>query len=435
MAFGRGPFTAQDKILPGTYVNVVGEAQATSVIGDRGKAAIAIELDWGNDSSEIFKVTATEFFESSEKIFGYKASAPEMTVIRQIFMGANELYVYRLNGGGVKATSAAFATAKYSGTRGNALKVVTSVNVDDEDTFDVATLLDGIVVDRQLKVTKDTVKDNAYITFLRSETTFALEEGTKVLASGTNGAEVTTGKHTDFLTKLEAYQVNAVGCIYESLSSTQLAPIYASWVKTQRDVYGNPIQGVLYNQPADHEGIINVDDSVELVPWVLGKEAGCALNASLQNVTYDGEIAITKGYTQAELISAIQNGKFVFHRVGDSHRVLADINSLVNLTGDKTEDFKLNQSIRVQDQLAIDISGIWADEFIGKVPNTEIGRTAFWSRIISLLNEYVTFGAIEEFDTADVTVEAGTQRGSLVAQIPIHITTMLEKAYITIVVQ
>ena len=62
MAFGKGPFTAQDKILPGMYVNVVAEAQAGSSMGSRGKAAVALEMDWGDDTSSIIKVTATQFY-------------------------------------------------------------------------------------------------------------------------------------------------------------------------------------------------------------------------------------------------------------------------------------------------------------------------------------------------------------------------------------
>ena len=432
MAYGKGPFTAQDKILPGMYVNVKGEAEMGSDIGARGKAAVALELDWGNDSSEIFKVTAKDFYSNCNKIFGYNYSDAKMLVLREIFKGATEVYVYRLNGAGaVKASAEGFATAKYAGVRGNDIQVVVSVNVDDTSKFDVATMMAGAVVDRQLKVDATTLKDNEYVTFLKGDG-FALVEGTKALSGGTNATSVATANHNAFLNKLEAYQVNVVGCISEDAS---VQAIYASWVKAQRDVYGNCIQGVLFNQPADHEGIINVDDSAAIVPWVMGKQAGCALNASLQNIVYDGEVKPTKEYTQSELETALLNGRFVLHRVGDEHRVLADINSLVSLSVTKTEDFKLNQTIRVIDQLTIDACDIWGESFLGKVPNTEAGRGAFWNRMISLLNEYLAVGAIDAYDKELVTVAPGTQRGSVVLQMPVTVATMLEKAYVTIVVQ
>lgn len=431
MAFGKGTFTTYDKILPGMYINVEGEAQVGSDMGSRGKAAIALELNWGEDTAEIVKVTASKFYTECYKLFGYKFSAPEMSVLRQVFAGATEVYVYRLNGeGGTAATSTGFASAKYKGTRGNDIRVVVSVNVDEEEKFDVVTVVDEVSVDRQIGVDATTLKDNDWVIF---EDDLTLEAGTKTFTGGANASSVGVASHNDFLSKLESYQVNAVGCISED---EQIQAVYAAWVKNQRDIYGNCIQGILYNQAADHEGIINVDDSVALVPWVLGKEVGCALNASLQNVVYDGEVALTKkNYTQSELESAITNGKFVIHRVGDEFRVLADINSLVKLTGDKTEDFKLNQCIRVVDQISVDARKIWENDFIGKVPSNDSGRISFWNRMVTLLNEYVGIGAVEPFDSAEVVVLPGVQKNSVILNMPVTIATMLEKAYVTIVIQ
>ena len=432
MAYGKGTFTAHDKVLPGMYVNVKSEAEIGSNIGDRGKVAIALELDWGNDADEIIKITAKDFSLDGNKIFGYAPSHEKMLVLREIFKGATEVYVYRLNGvGGVKASSDGFAIAKYAGVRGNDIKIVVSPNVDDTAKFDVVTMLGDAVVDRQIKVDATSVKDNDFVDFLRGES-FALSEGTKVLNGGTNATSVGIANHNTFLNKLESYQVNIVGCISEDAS---IQAVYATWVKSQRDVYGNCIQAVLYNQAADHEGIINVDDSVALIPWVMGKEAGCPLNSSIQNIIYDGEVVPVKDYTQSDLEIALLNGRFVIHRVGESFRVLADINSLVTITEDKSEDFKFNQTIRVIDQLNVDAGTIWGEAFIGKVPNTDNGRNLFWGRITSLLNEYVALGAIEPYNKELVTVSAGTQRGSLVLQMPVQVASMLEKAYVTIVVQ
>lgn len=428
MAFGKGRFTAQDKILPGMYVNVMGETKVGTDVGIRGKAAIALDMNWGDDSTAIVKVTASQFFADCEKIFGYKYTAPEMLVLRQIFMGATEVYVYRLNGGGAKASAENLANAKFTGTRGNDITIAVSKNVDNTEAFDVVTMMGTSVVDRQMKVTSTTLKSNDFVDFVESVN---LSIGTYTLTGGSNGTAGASSQHNDFLTKLEAYQVNAVGCI----AGSEIQAIYASWIKDQRDVYANCIQAVLFGVAADHEGIINVDDSADMVPWVLGKEVGCALNASIQNIVYDGEVKPTKMYTQADLESAMNAGKFILHRVGDTFRVLADINSLVTITEDKTEDFKLNQSIRVIDQLSVDASNIWVNDFLGKVPNTDNGRVLFWSRIISLLNEYLGVGAIDEYDKDAVTVAEGTQRGSVVMNIPVKVATMLEKAYVTIMVQ
>lgn len=65
--------------------------------------------------------------------------------LRDVFMNAVTLHAYRLNGGGVKASND-FATAKYSGTRGNDLKVVIAANVDDPDLWDVDLYMDSLLL-------------------------------------------------------------------------------------------------------------------------------------------------------------------------------------------------------------------------------------------------------------------------------------------------
>ena len=58
--YGGGKFTTQNKKLPGAYMNFVSASKATSTIGERGVAALAIECDWGVDTG-IFTVTAEDF--------------------------------------------------------------------------------------------------------------------------------------------------------------------------------------------------------------------------------------------------------------------------------------------------------------------------------------------------------------------------------------
>lgn len=60
MAFGGGAFTAQNKTLPGAYINFVSAANASSALSDRGIATIALPLNWGADD-KVFTVTASDF--------------------------------------------------------------------------------------------------------------------------------------------------------------------------------------------------------------------------------------------------------------------------------------------------------------------------------------------------------------------------------------
>ena len=62
------------------------------------------------------------------------------------------------------------------------------------------------------------------------------------------------------------------------------------------------------------------------------------------------------------------------HKVGENVRVLVDINSLVTLTEQKGDVFKDNQTIRVIDYIADNISSIFNEKYVGKVPNDDAGR-------------------------------------------------------------
>ena len=53
MALGGGTFASQNKILAGTYINFVSASKATATVGDRGYAAMALELDWGPEGTII----------------------------------------------------------------------------------------------------------------------------------------------------------------------------------------------------------------------------------------------------------------------------------------------------------------------------------------------------------------------------------------------
>ena len=53
----------------------------------------------------------------------------------------------------------------------------------------------------------------------------------------------------------------------------------------------------------------------------------------------------------------------VLHSVGTEVRVLEDINSLVTLTEDKNELFQSNQTIRVLDQIAMDIASLFNTKY------------------------------------------------------------------------
>lgn len=428
---GGGTFTTQNKVLPGSYINFISAQNTSSTIGERGIGALAIESDWGKDD-EIFKVTAEEFIKNSSKIFGYDYSNEKMKGLRDLFKNITVGYFYRLNGGGEKATNT-YATAKYSGIRGNDIKIVIERNVDETTKYDVTTILDTTKIDKQTVTTASELVDNDYVTF-KKNAELAVTASTP-LAGGTNGT-VTGQSHQNFLNKLESYSFNALGCLSKE---TEVTSLYVAYTKRLRDEQGIKFQTVLYNTSANYEGVINLknragENETALIYWVTGIIAGCKINSSNTNKVYDGEYTVNTNYTQKELETCIQNGELVLHKVGDKVRVLTDINSLVDTTSEKGEDFKSNQTIRVLDQVATDVASTFNTKYLGEIPNNASGRISLWSDIVSLFKEYETIQAIENFNSDEITVEAGNDKKTVVVNSKIQPVNAMEKLYVSVIV-
>lgn len=430
MALGGGTFISQNKKLPGSYINFASAQNASSSIGERGIAAMAIEMDWGKDG-EIIEVTSQNFAKDSLKIFGYDYSHEKLKGLRDLFKNVKKAYFYRLNTGNKATTD--IATAKCSGTRGNDIRIVVAKNIDDDTKYDVITYLGTKEVDKQTIKEVNELLDNDYVTF--SMENLEVTAG-KSLEGGTNG-DVSGEAHQNFLDKLESYQVNAIGCTVKDESTSNL---YVQYAKRLRDEQGIKFQVVLFNNTANYEGVVNiknttVEDESALVYWVTGVIAGCEINKSNTNKTYDGEYMINADYTQAQLEASIDNGEFVLHKVGDEIRVLVDINSLVDTTIEKGEEFKSNQTIRVLDQIASDVASVFNSKYLGKIANNEAGRTSLWSDIIALFKDYQTLQAIENFEDADISVEIGNDKKSVTINTNVQVINAMEKLYMTVVVE
>lgn len=427
MALGGGTFTTQNKVLPGAYINFVSAALASSALSDRGIATIPLELDWGEEN-KVIKVTKADAIKYARKIFGYLYTDDKLSAIRDVFKNATVLYTYRLNGGGTKASNT-YATALYGGTRGNDIKIVIQANVDESSKFDVKTYLGDTLVDEQIVSNASELKTNDYVTF-KSDASLSATTGT-ALTGGTN-KDVTGAEHSAYLAAIEPYAYNCMGVATDDSTTKAL---YVAFAKRMREEVGVKFQLVVYNQSADYEGVINVKNNKDVIPWLVGAEAGCAVNKSCSNKVYDGEAPITADYTQAQLSDAIEQGELVFHKVGDEIRILTDINSLKTTTEDKGEIFKSNQSIRVMDQIANDIAVLFNTKYLGKIQNNEAGRVSLWADIVKHHKELNDIGAIENFKDGDISISQGSSKKSVVVSDVVTIVNSMEQLYMTVTVQ
>ena len=522
MALGGGYFTSQNKILPGAYINFQSKSVDAAALTERGYFAIGIKNNWNREDG-VFKVTKDDFYNNSKKIFGYDYSDEKMKGIRDLFKHAHTGFFYILDGNGT-AASCEYGVATGKGTRGNDLKLVIAVNVDEPDKYNVITYLGTEKVDEQVVSASSELVDNGYITFNKtigtkyycwkesalmspnvytkipieqminhelyltysyddsinqmienenlifSSNSNCLEHpegaglylrdpsGDKEIAGnggssngltptagisltgGTDGTE-TIERHQDLMDKLESKPINALGCLS---GVEEVKALYTAYQIRMREERGIKFSLIIQAYAADHEGNINLKNtsSKELllgatagVYWLTGAEAGCEINKTLTNFTYDGEVVLDTDYKQADLQKAIKSGELVFHNVNEEIRVLDDINSLVTLTEKKNELFKDNQTIRVIDQVAIDIASLFNDKYSGKVPNNKDGRVSLWDDIVKQHNKMVQKNAIEEFDKDGISVSEGEAKDSVAIFDNITIIGTMKKLYMQVVVR
>lgn len=448
MALGGGTFVAQNKKLPGAYINFVSAARSNASLSDRGIVALPMPLDWGVEG-EVITLTTEDFMYNSRKILGYDYSDPVLFGLREVFKNAQKVFLYRL-GGGTKASNT-FCEAKYAGKRGNNLTTVVTANVDEPEKFDVKTLLDLKVVDVQTGVKNtDELVDNDFVTWKKS-VAVSLTASTP-LTNGTT-TSVQTQHWQDALSAFESYSFNTLGIVSTDEAIKGLAIAYT---KRLRDEMGVKFQTVVYNKAANDKAIINVvsttstevlrvgigktgyikvgGSSADLVYWVTGAQAGCAVNASCTNKVYNGELSVDVKRTQAQLGECINKGEFVLHKVGDEVRVLMDINSKVDVTVEEGEDFKSNQTIRVIDQIGNDIAVLFNTYYLGKIPNDNGGRISLWNDIVKHHQGMQNIRAIENFVPEDVVVMKGEGNKDVVVSDYVTPVNALERLYMTCVI-
>lgn len=435
MALGGGVFLTQNKVLPGSYINFISASRASATLSERGVAAIPLMLDWGNDT-DVFKVDAWEFKNESVKFFGYDYDNGNLKPLRDLFRNIRMGYFYRLNGGGAKAANT-LATAVYSGTRGNDLTIIVEPNEafveETNEVYDVSTVLAGAVVDTQIEIGgMADLEDTDWVTWVRSadlEPTAGMP-----LSGGTNGT-VENADYQTFLDKIESFSFNALGCPSDD---NLIKSLFTAFTERMRDEVGIKFQCVVHRHTVpDYEGVISVENNTnpELVYWVTGASAGCAVNASNTNKVYDGEYTVDTNYTQRQLETALQEGKFMFHKVNDVVRVLEDVNTFISFTDAKNVDFSSNQTMRVLDQIGNDIANLFNTKYLGKVPNDAAGRISLWNDIVKHHQELETLRAIEDFKPDTLTVAQGETKKAVVVTDYVTPVNAMAQLYMTVIVQ
>lgn len=431
MALGGGFFLTQNKRLPGTYHNFISKARAFLNLADRGYVALPDIFDWFADS--VVTVTSEDFQKNSLKLFGYDYAHEKLLPIREIFRNAHTIFVHAVNANAVAATND-LATAVKKGKRGNDIKIVITPNVDEPAEWDVLTYIESTLVDEQTVVGIEDLVSNDYVNF-KTDAALVATAGMP-LTGGSNGDVPTATPWQHALDEFEAYGFNALIC---PTDDPGIKGLFVAYTKRLRDTVGAKFQMVGHGLGAtDHEGVIDVHNAVvggtfEMVYWVGGATAGCAVNKTNENKEYDGEyeVDLTGATTQLELTNLLNDGKFTFHRNGNDICVLEDNNTFTSFTVEKNEDFSMNQVIRVLDQTAIDTAHLFNTRYLGKVPNDQSGRVSLWSDIVTHRRELQGIRAIQNFTSDNVRCYQGGTKKSVVVEEEIEPTVAMSQLYIT----
>ena len=433
-----GTWTSQNQQRPGAYINVRSSGGVGQSTAETGIASLPLSVNWGPESAIIAVDGSTNIY----NIFGTDLADQQLAPLREALKRAATVLVYRVSKG-TKATATAApltATAKHGGTRGNDLKVEVKASLAQPGKMDVITFLGTNQVDIQTVADSKDLKANEFVVFTGT--------GKPVATAGTSlaGATDTAATSGDYGAYFEALQLHDFNTIALPVADEAIKILGVNFAKRMRNEEGKKCQVVVANYNADSEAVINVKNGVILADgktvdaalataWVAGATAAAAMNESLTYSAYDGAVDVSERYTSTQIKDALRAGEFVFVEKRGAAVVEQDINSLVTFTPEKNQGFSKNRVMRVLDGVANDSKQTFEDNYIGKITNNVDGRELFKADRIEYFNGLQTIGAIEVFDSEELTIAAGATKDSVVMNVAIQPTDAMEKLYMTVEVQ
>ena len=444
-----GTWTSQNKVLPGTYINVKSQGSINANVGDRGVVAIAEPLSWG-PSGVVQTIIPGE---DLRPYIGYDVTASQALFLREMMKGSDttagpmRILLYRPAGtSGAKATAtigALTVNALYDGVRGNDITIIVQEQVENEGTYDVSTVIDGSIVDEQSVTDLSQLVANDWVTFAGTGTTITEVAG-KALSGGTDPTVAATD-YSNFLTAIEPYQFDIL--VYDGTDTTVIQAI-AQFVERISNNVGQKCQAVMAGETAansNSEFVIAVNNGVKLDDgtaltaqqatwWVGGAEAGALYYQSLTYSQYPNAVEANPKLTDTQAAEAIQAGYLCFIDTFGTVKVCTDINSLTTFTVDKGQEFSKNRVMRVLMQFCNDVYEHFSNYFIGKVDNNEVGRNLLKGWIVGYLNEMQANNGIQNFDAEYVSVEPGNSIDAVLVKVYIQPVDSIEKIYMAVTV-
>ncbi|WP_194189654.1 phage tail sheath C-terminal domain-containing protein [Clostridium chrysemydis] len=433
-----GIYTSQNKVRPGAYINFKSVPKPTGKVGSRGVVTLPIQLGWGS-SEEIIEILSEDISNGAliDKI-GYYGHEAEIAPIREALKNSYKLLLFRLDSNGQKATVTSDnlnIVAKYDGVIGNRISVVVK---EANSKFEVITLIDTKVVDKQVVAKVEDLQSNKFVEF---SGTGALQGTAGVsLVGGANGT-VAQDAYSKYLGLVESKKFDTMGVF---TNETTIKENVLNFIKDLRENKGKKVQVVINEfNGANYEGVISVDQGYKTVDteidvkgfvgYMAGLTAGAALNKSNTYHVIPNAVSIINPKNDEEITKGIIDGKLMLSYSNDEKVVIeTDINTFTGFSKDKSKDFSKNRVMRTLDNINNSVKSLFENTYLGKVDNSESGRTSFKSDIIVYLKELVKLGAIEEFENDEIVIQKGEEIDSVVVALGVKPIDAMEKLYMTV---
>lgn len=397
------------KVRPGTYMNF--ESTRSDTVGTSERGTVIIPLlkpSYGPAGSYIELTNAGPDAAYAKLGYSVYDSDPnrQMLLIREAFKNASKVLVY-IPKEGTKATAKnasapeLTATAKYGGTRGNALTVTVAAN--PVDGFDVTVSLAGNTAAyyEGLSTVDDLIaQDCEYVTFTGSGALAA------IAAMNLTGGTDATAQNDDLTTFMDTWEKVKFNTVAMPVTDSSMKAAIKTKIKYLRESMGRGVQAVVPDFPADYEGIISIkngyaidDDKLsaaEATAWVAGASAGASYVESLTYDAVDGATDLVDALTHEEYVDAINKGHFAFS-ISEENKVIVeyDINSLTSFKQPKDETYRKNRVVRVMDTFQESIQ-------LKFPPNKYANDSDGWDIMEgvgkSILKQFAEAGAITDVD-------------------------------------
>lgn len=397
------------KVRPGTYMNF--ESTRSDTVGTSERGTVIIPLlkpSYGPAGSYIELTNAGPDAAYAKLGYSVYDSDPnrQMILIREAFKNASKVLVY-IPKEGTKATAKnasapeLTATAKYGGTRGNALTVTVAAN--PVGGFDVTVSLAGNTVAyyEGLSTVDDLIaQDCEYVAFTGSGALAA------IAAMNLTGGADATAQNDDLTTFMDTWEKVKFNTVAMPVTDSSMKAAIKTKIKYLRESMGRGVQAVVPDFPADYEGIISIkngyaidDDKLsaaEATAWVAGASAGASYVESLTYDAVDGATDLVDALTHEEYVDAINKGHFAFS-ISEENKVIVeyDINSLTSFKQPKDETYRKNRVVRVMDTFQESIQ-------LNFPPNKYANESDGWDIMEgvgkSILKQFAEAGAITDVD-------------------------------------